>query len=281
MARGTALENDVPGNVTRDQAREVTLKIGAIAISFGTDDTALRQMLEARYAGFIRSVPDTDFHFNVKIAAPSMPSSDHDVRVECEGCYWRAERGDFSASWHAQTGRGSIHQSPNPYSADTLLRIVHSIALAERGGFLLHAASAVRNGRAFLFPGISGAGKTTLARLAPPDVHILTDEISYVMKEMNGYRACGTPFAGELARIGENISAPIAGVFFLEKSNQNRLSEIEPAAALRALLRNILFLAKDEELVRRVFHTAAEFISAVPVHQMQFTPDARAWEMIA
>ncbi len=76
-----------------------------------------------------------------------------------------------------------MRQNANPYSLDSVLRIVHSLILAERGGFLLHAASAICDGRACLFSGVSGAGKTTMTRLAPPDVTLLTDEISYVRPE--------------------------------------------------------------------------------------------------
>jgi len=237
-------------------------------------------MLEDRYRQFVARIREPGFRFDVTLAPPNPARADQDVRVAREGMRWRAERGDFTASWDATSGRGWIRQSMNPYSADTLLRIVHSIALAQTGGFLLHAASAVRNGRAFLFPGVSGAGKTTLSRLAPPDARLLTDEISYVTKHGAGYRACGTPFAGELARLGENISAPIAGLFFLEKSSHNQLTTMEPGVALRKLLRNILFLANDEDLVSRVFQAAMEFVCLVPVRSMQFTPDARAWGLV-
>jgi ABC-type multidrug transport system ATPase subunit len=64
----------------------------------------------------------------------------------------------------------NIEQTINPFSLDSVLRILHTLLLAREGGFLLHASSAIRNGSAFLFSGVSGAGKTTMARLAPPDV---------------------------------------------------------------------------------------------------------------
>jgi hypothetical protein len=280
MPTATTLATRSPGHVATPQEQDVTLTIGAIAIALRTRDPGFRQLLEDRYVGFLTPVAQPDFLFDVKIASPSLRAPDDDLRVKREGGCWSVERGDFSASWDHETRCGWIRQSASPYSADTLLRIVHSIALAEKGGFLLHAASAVRNGRAFLFSGVSGTGKTTLTRLAPPDVHILTDEISYVIKEADGYHAYGTPFAGELARVGENISAPIAGLYFLEQAPRNRLVASNPASALRSLLRNILFLANDKGLVQRVFHTAAEFVFTVPVHRMQFTPQSAAWKMI-
>ncbi len=91
-------------------------------------------------------------------------------------------RGDFRAHWDPSAGRGHIRQSANPYSIDSVLRIVHTLILAREGGFLLHSAGAIRNGRAFLFSGVSGAGKTTISRLAPPDVTLLTDEVSYIRR---------------------------------------------------------------------------------------------------
>jgi hypothetical protein len=232
-----------------------------------------------RYAGYLQPDARPWARFDVEII-PSVPVPDQDLCVSRVAGSWHIDRGDFCARWDPLTRSGWLRQSANPYSADTFLRVIHSIALAAEGGFLLHAASAVRNGRAFLFPGVSGTGKTTLSRYAPTDVKVLTDEVSYVAKEGRGYRAFGTPFWGELARPGENLSAPVAGIFFLEQAPENHFLDINPSAAAQALLRNILFFAQDQELVQNVFHSALEFISRVPARKMQFTPDARAWGLI-
>jgi hypothetical protein len=193
---------------------------------------------------------------------------------------WIITRGDFRAEFDPGTGDGWIRQSANPYSIDGVLRILHSLFLARQGGFLVHAASAVRNGRAFIFAGVSGAGKTTLSRLAPPDAEVLTDEISYVRPSESGYVAFGTPFAGELARIGANLKAPLAALYLLVQGPENRIEPVEPTEAARAVLRNILFFAHDEELVGEVFKSVFDFVASVPVARLIFTPDARVWELI-
>jgi len=193
---------------------------------------------------------------------------------------WRLERGDFRAEWDSRSRRGWVRQSPNPYSIDSVLRIVHSLVLAEEGGFLVHAASGVRRGRAFAFAGISGAGKTTLARLAPPDVAVLTDEISYIRRCEGGYCAYGTPFAGELGRAGVSLKAPVAALYFLEKGPGGRIEPMGQLAAARELLRNILFFAHDPALVSRVFESAIEFVARVPAGRFTFAPDERAWELV-
>jgi hypothetical protein len=202
------------------------------------------------------------------------------VQVSLQGGQWVLRRGDFYARWDARAGRGRIRQSRNPYAVDSVLRIVHTLILARQGGFLVHAASAIRGGRAFLFAGVSGAGKTTISRLAPPDAALLTDEISYVRRAGNAYEAWGTPFAGELAKVGENQAAPLNTLFLLEKGPENRIEEIAEADAVRLLLRNILFFADDPELVSLVFRSACEFVEKVPVRRLIFVPDKSVWEMI-
>jgi hypothetical protein len=102
-----------------------------------------------------------------------------------------------------------------------------------------------------------------------------------VRREQDGYSACGTPFAGELDRSGENRSAPIATLFFLEKGPHNRIEMMDYAEAIRRLMRNILFFAEDPELVKAVFRSACDFVEGVPVRRLIFTPDERVWELIA
>lgn len=256
------------------------IEIGGIAARVAAPDPAFLQMLENRYAGFVSFREDADFAFEVDLAEPELAEPDEDVSVTQRSGRWSFARGDFRAEWEPATKRGRIRQSANPYSIDAVLRILHSLLLAGRGGFLLHAASAIRNGRAFLFTGVSGAGKTTIAGLAPADATLLTDEISYVRKEANGYEACGTPFTGELQKLGENISAPIAAVYLLAKGPVNRIEPVSAAEAARALLGNILFFAKDRELIATLLRSACEFVDHVPVARLTFAPDSRVWGMI-
>ena len=171
-------------------------------------------------------------------------------------------------------------QTLNPYAIDSILRIVHTLILAKAGGFLLHASSAVRNGRAFLFTGPSGAGKSTIVGLAPEEVTVLTDEISYVRRSADGYVAFGTPFAGELGDLGEPVHAPIAALFQLGRGAENRHEPLAAAETVRALLRNILFFADDRRLVGDLLDTACEFASRVPAFELLFSPTAQVWGTI-
>jgi hypothetical protein len=274
-----ALRMKLPSHGT-DRDQDVVIEIGGIPIALKTTDAEFVRLLRGRYGDYMKLGGKSDFTFCVELVKPSVFDPDADVKVWLEDGEWRLERGDFQARWSPEQRQGLIHQSANPFSIDSVLRITHTLLLARTGGFLLHASSAVRNGKAYLFSGLSEAGKTTIARLAPPDVALLTDEASYVRRVDHQYLAYGTPFAGELGEAGKNISAPIAAVYLLKKAQENRISPVEPAEATRLLLRNILFFAHDAELVRLVFEAACAFVAAVPVYELSFFPDARVWELI-
>jgi len=287
-----------------------------MAVCVRTDSAEFRAMLEERYVGFLTPVsratgagtpaPRNLPQLEVELL-PDAGGGDEDVSVRREAGRWVMTRGDFRAEWEPERRRGWVRQTANPYAIDSVLRIVHTLLLAEEGGFLLHGASAIRSGKALLFAGRSGAGKTTISRLAPEGVTLLTDEISYIRKtsvagrgpstrdakaplaqddrseklsRSNQYVAYGTPFAGELAKVGDNVSAPIEALYFLEKGPVNRIEALGVGEATRRLMQNILFFAEDEVLVERVFQAACEFTALVPAFRLEFVPDQRVWEMM-
>lgn len=270
----------LPQSTTAVAQFSLVIEIGGMPVRVNTADLAFLQLLQNRYAGFVGDSEDAEIEFDVELLPPAPLASNVDIDVRFRFGRWSLTRGDFRAEWEPAARRGWIRQSPNPYSIDAVLRIIHTLVLARRGGFLLHSASAIRNGKAFLFAGVSEAGKTTISRLAPPDATLLTDEVSYVRKNDHDYVAFGTPFTGELDKLGENVSAPISTLFLLSKGQENRIDRISPGEATRSLLANILFFAEDEELVQAMFHSAFEFVNRVPVARLTFVPDARVWELI-
>jgi hypothetical protein len=260
---------------------QAAIAIGGMPIGLRCERQDFIRMLERRYEGFVVAPGNADIQLDIDIVEGPEVIADEDLQVSCASGRWTMTRGDFRAEWDPAAQRGRVRQEFFPYAIDAVLRIVHSLVLAESGGgFLLHSASAIRNGRAFLFSGVSGAGKTTISRLAPADATLLSDEISYVRLLGERYYAFGTPFAGDLGISGENVKAPLHTIYFLKKGDRNRIKPISPADAAGTLLRNVLFFADDESLVRRVFQTACEFVSRIPVFELTFRPDEEVWTLI-
>ena len=262
----------------------VVVNIGNLALRFEIVDRAFANMVRRRYAAFL-DAPEAALRgtFQVEIGGTSddasSPAPDEELSVFCTDGSWSISRGDFRAEWRPTERRGSVRLARGIHGFDSVLRIVHSLELVQEGAFLLHSAGVIRNGRAFLFSGLSGSGKTTMTRLAPANTVLLSDEISYVRPAGDTYIAWGTPFSGELGRPGENVRAPIAGLYLLKHGAANQLQPVPSGQALGLLLRNIVFFAQDADLVRALFEAAWRFISAVPAYHLVFRPDPSVWEL--
>lgn len=260
--------------------QEVIIGIGGVPIQIRSDCPEFVGMLEKRYAGFLAPDARPLVELDIDLVPPRQITDEDDIAVRFSAGRWLIERGDLRAELDPTLGRGRVVQSANPYSIDTVLRIIHSLVLAQSGGLLVHAASCIRNGRAFLFSGVSGAGKTTISSLAPADATLLTDEISYLQRKENGYVAHGTPFAGELARPGENVQAPLGAVYLLRQGPENVIEPVKDSDAVRLVMENVLFFAQDPVLVDRVFESVCDLVRNVPVRRLTFFPDNRVWDLI-
>jgi hypothetical protein len=257
----------------------VVVEIGGAPVRLLVDDPFFLEVVRDRYKDFL--VSDSSAAIDLKVlVAPHADSEQEDIRVTRDSGQWSAERWDFRLQWDSESKRGSLQQGRTAYSLDAALRILHTLLLAGQGGFLLHAASAIRNGRAHLFFGPSGSGKTTLARLAPRDATLLTDEISYVRRDGQEYKAYGTPFYGELAKPGTNVSAPVTALYQLVKAAANRLTPMQAGAGIRAILESVLFFAEDPNLGAQVFQSVCDLVSELPVYRLEFVPDQTVWDLV-
>ena len=267
------------------KAHHLNIGIGGVHVRLHTDSTDFIALIADRFRGFTGSTAQPDHVFDVDIVPVKYGESEaedgitSEITVLRDGPLWRLLRGDFQAEWDPRTRHGHVRLHPSPYSLDSVLRILHTVLLAEQGGMLMHASSVVLDGRAWLFTGVSGAGKTTISRLAPADAHLLTDEMSFIRLEDGEYFAYGTPFAGELAIPGANIRAPLAGIFLLAQGPDNRIDPLDASASVRAVMANILYFAKDDALTAKVFDNAIALAARVPVQRLTFFPDARVWDL--
>lgn len=166
------------------------------------------------------------------------------------------------------------------YGLDSLIRILLSVVLASQRGFLLHAATVVHGGRAYVFTGKSGAGKSTIASLSPSG-SVLTDEISLLRLIDGGWHGFGTPFWGEFRAEGANIKMPVAGLYALIQSTENRIERLSASDALRSMLPNILFFSREAALTKQLLCLLSEFISSVPCYRLFFRKDPDFWKVVS
>ena len=184
----------------------------------------------------------------------------------------------FSGEFNLDTLDGKLKYT-NCKSLNNYLRIVYSLILLNENGFLVHAASLIKNDSGFLFPGKSGTGKTTITRLST-DSTPLSDEVSLV-KMVNGeYHVFGTPFWNNLIVTGENTHACLKHIYLPKKDKKNYRKSVNSIRVLENLIPNVLFFLDDNELKMQLFDICYDFATTIPSYELHFLPDPSFWSVI-
>ncbi|MBO5060152.1 MAG: hypothetical protein J6C82_04490 [Clostridia bacterium] len=144
-------------------------------------------------------------------------------------------------------------------------------ALLNYGGFMLHSSSIVMDGRAYLFSASSGTGKSTHTGLwqkvfGAERARILNDDKPAIRITRDGIFACGTPWSGK-TDLNINVQAPIAGICFLERSEQNWIKRVDGGTAVMKLLNQTIRPPQEKEMSLLLSHVD-KVLTEVPIFFM-------------
>jgi hypothetical protein len=258
------------------------LEIGGVGLQIEADDNAFLEQLADRYEGFQGGTAGRVREYVLRLTTEERLTAGGDASPEIAiGPHgYTLVRRDFEVEVSPFKRELSGIIARNLYTFDSMLRVFFSMALLELDGLMLHSSCAVNGSTAYLFFGVSGAGKTTAARLSMPDRPVLSDELTIVRAVDDGYRAFGTPFWGELQKNGANISAPVGGLMQLVKDTQAQLIPLRPVPALQRLLPCVLFFARQEDWVQQAVDISCRLVQTVPAYEMHFLPDGSFWRLI-
>src|SRR5213594_550932 len=146
------------------------------------------------------------------------------------------------AGRHASVSLVSSSRARFTRGLENFLRVLTASCILDRGGFLLHAAGIVRNGRAYVFFGPSGSGKTTVTFLSPEDT-ILSDDLTLVVERDGRYEAAGIPFGLAHHRVPDTReSFPIDSLNRLVKSHAVDRTPITGARAVAEVACSVPFV---------------------------------------
>lgn len=179
----------------------------------------------------------------------------------------------------ADRKNGSVVLSnPASYPLDQILLMY---VLAAKGGILVHAAGIEVNGKGLIFPGRSGAGKSTMAMhcIERGGVGLLSDDRVIIRKMDNTYRVFGTPWPGD-AGVARNISLPLSEIFFISHGTENRVKEIKSQEAIERLLPVTSIPWYDKEVMPAILDLCEELISRVPAYELYFKPGVEVVDVI-
>lgn len=172
----------------------------------------------------------------------------------------------------------AMHVNPFEYPLDEVL----IATLLGRGrGVELHSCGVIdREGRGRLFVGVSGAGKTTTARLWEGEAAgIVSDDRVIVREEDGALWMYGTPWHGE-AELSLATRVPLAEVYLLVQAASNAIHPLPRAVAVARLFGCTFPPFYDEGALSFTVGFLDRMASLVPVRELHFTRDRSAVDLV-
>lgn len=161
---------------------------------------------------------------------------------------------------------------------ENVLRPLLAARLLDRGGLLVHSAAV----GGFLFPGPSGGGKSTIARMGlQAGFAVLSDDLSAVVADGTQMRILPLPFTGDL--VEEDLSTepqPLRAVIALEKGAALAMRTMPLAEAVSLLACCAPYVNQDPQRTLVLLDRAAGIASGVPRHRLTFGLDGDVWPIL-
>lgn len=154
--------------------------------------------------------------------------------------------------------------------------------LVDFNGFYLHSSAVVLDGKAYLFSGPCGAGKSTHTRIWQstfgPEARVINDDKPAIRYMDGQWIVYGTPWCGKDG-INENAKAPLAGVCFLKQAEENRIRGLSPVEAMQKILSQTIYKFNEAEQLDKLLVLMNRFLEEVPVYELENRPESAAAQL--
>jgi len=170
------------------------------------------------------------------------------------------------------------------YHRGFILLRVFAVAALSRSIVVVHSSAVIYEGKAVLFLGESGKGKSTHTRLwlnNIPDTELMNDDSPLVRVEDDGsVRAYGAPWSGKVVCY-KNVVAPLAAVVRLEQAPCNCIRRMTGAEAIGTLFPSTPYSFHfDPELSDRITDITARILERTPAYHLECLPNADAARLV-
>ncbi|MBO4578479.1 MAG: hypothetical protein J5688_07205 [Paludibacteraceae bacterium] len=168
------------------------------------------------------------------------------------------------------------------FAIDNAAMLLFAFATAHRNILEMHAAVVVYEGKARLFLGHSGTGKSTHARQWLAQFHtayLLNDDNPILRFDEQGQLwVYGSPWSGKTPCY-RNERVPVAAIVQLEQAPQNTIIELSPAQAYAYILSSCSGLKVLHEAMDGIHDTISRIVLSVPMKKLQCLPDKAAAQL--
>lgn len=146
------------------------------------------------------------------------------------------------------------------------------------GGMMLHASAVEYQGRAYLFSGPCGVGKSThtgLWKQVLKGASVFNDD-KPALRFLDGrWYAYGTPWCGKDG-ININRKVPLGGICFLQQGPSNRIRRLTASEAVPLIFGQTYYRLRKVENMDRLVGAVDTLLQAIPVYQLENRPEPDA-----
>lgn len=165
------------------------------------------------------------------------------------------------------------------FAIDNAMMIAFALATAKSDTLLFHASVVSRNGKAYMFLGPSGTGKSTHTRLWLRHIEgsrLLNDDNPVVRLDDDGKAvAYGSPWSGKTpCYVNEHY--PLGGMVRLKQAPYNAIRRMSPIEAYATLSSSVSGKRWDRSIADGLHHSLNSLIAGTKVWQMECLPDEAA-----
>lgn len=156
------------------------------------------------------------------------------------------------------TKKTEVYYHLNETQFNIILVDIFEELLAQHNGFLLHASATAIDGKALLFSGPSGVGKSTIVKLIKKISLPLSDDLIAVKKIGKKLMVYQTPFAEKNVVQKNTHSYPLHAILLLKHDKKCTLVRSDSLVAHDQLLSQLIVKKNNAKLQkRRLFSSIA------------------------
>ena len=149
-------------------------------------------------------------------------------------------------------------------------------------GLMLHASAVALDGKAYLFSGPCGVGKSTHTELwqstLGANVKIFNDDKPALRRLDGRWFAYGTPWCGKNG-ININMKTPLAGICFLKQSNKNEIRRLNAKEAILKIISQTTSRLRDITQMEKMLQNAEKLVSEIPIYEFCNKPEPESVHM--
>ena len=191
----------------------------------------------------------------------------------------REHRFNVSADRKIVSSDLTLTQQYENHFLSYFLRTTFGMASANQRTIKLHASVIEKDGKALVFMGKSGTGKSTHSRLWQefvPGCSLLNDDEPIVRVMDDGsVRIYGAPWSGSTPCY-RNEFAEVAAFVRLYQSPENKLTKLKGLNAFASVFQSAAILRSDNENREFVISTVNDMLKQVPIYRLDNRPDHEA-----